>query len=603
MRQGEDQPDDATPGGGLRDTHGTTARPSVGAGDPSESRYRHPPQACGSPSVHRGPSEAHAARLPRQVSIIASYTVVLLAILASGAADDPVGSIQDRVGDAVVRRMDADADGPVDPDNHHQPDIIAVRISRWQPDVPHEDLFAGAAVASGDFFRLDIIFDGLVNPPGPTGCCGFPFAPFEYGDHPVFGYVEIDMDAGTNTDTGGELDTPQLMFLGNAARFGGLPADPILESRCALGASAFDSDITTPPLVDRSGEDFHIALHGWEITGIQRSAPTNITFGPGEVWLVSGRLFPRARGYERFSFADTSGYPGRYSPIVRLQFAHSTRDDQTTVSLVYPLNNRGSAAQMGTSIIEPLDGDAANQNSVVEALDDLVFSSANAPPIWRDDPAFALIAPWGGLEPVPANNSAAQFLDPLRWRITVLVGGSYTAPGNDAQFVWSDVLPDVLPGDFNGDGGIDWRDRWLLERFILGNDGAAEKDNDGQVNCVVSLTSFGPNFSVFDVNYDGRVESSDLSAPTQINRVPGDLDGDSDVDQIDFGMLQVCLGAPVTKTCTEADLDLDRDVDAEDLAIQEMCASGPGIPADSRCWPPAVLACPAGGLSTAGGAK
>lgn len=598
MRQGKDQ-SGAAAGGGLRSPRGRNAQPLAAKDNPRETQSRHFLQACNYPRAHYQAPGTYARRSGR-FQIIASWAAVYLGILAGGAADEPVGLIEDRVGDAVVRRMDMGADGPVDPDHHRQPDIIAVRISCWQPDVPHEDLFTGAVTTSGDFFRLDIIFDGLVNPPGPTGCCGFPFAPFQYGNHPVFGYIEIDMDASRNKNTGGELDLPEWMYLGNAARFGGLPVDPILASRCARDASAFDSNIMTPPLVDRSGEDFHIALHGWEITSVQGRVSADLVFGPGDVWLVSGRLFPRARGYERFSFADTGGHPGRYNPIVHLRFAHSTSEDRTTVSLVYPLNNRGSAAQMNAGVVEPLDGDAANQNSVLEALDDLVFSAANAPPIWRDDPAFALIAPWALLEPVPGSNSAARFLDPLRWRITVLVGGSYTVPSNDVQFVWSDVLPDVRPGDFNGDGRIDWRDRWLLERFILEHDGAAERDKDGRINCVVSLTDFGPNFSVFDVNYDGRVDVADLLAPTQLGRVPGDLDGDADVDQTDFGMLQACLGTPVSAPCLDADLDLDHDVDNDDGAAQEACASGPGIPADPGCWPPPILSCPATGLTAVG---
>jgi hypothetical protein len=508
--------------------------------------------------------------------------VVLSVVAAAAAPATDVSFILDRTGDAVIRRIDSGADGSVDPASHHQPDIVAVRICRWQPSVPHQDLFTGAAAASGDFFRLDIIFDGLVNPPGPNGCCSLPFAPFQYGPHPVSGYVEIDVDPGANSVTGGELDLPQLMFLGNAARFGGLPADSFLQSRCARDASAFDSNVTTPPLVDRSGEDFHIALHGWEITEVHRTVGTNMLFGPGDVWLVRGRLFPRARGYERFSFADTNGQPGRYSPIVRLRFAHNVSEDQTTISLVYPLNNQGSAAQANTGIVQPLDGDAANQNSVLEALDDLVFSSSNASSLWRADPAFVLVAPWELLAPAPAANSAAQFLHPLSWRITVLVGGSYTAPGNDGQFVWSDVLPDVRPGDFNGDGSVDWRDRLALHRFIADHDGMAGSDSDGDVNCSVGVPNFGPNFSVFDVNYDGVVDDGDVPMLSSSSRVPGDIDGDSDVDLVDFGALQSCLGVVLSASshCTNADLDLDRQVDGRDLAVMRMCASRAAVPAD-----------------------
>jgi hypothetical protein len=66
-----------------------------------------------------------------------------------------------------------------------------------------------------------------------------------------------------------------------------------------------------------------------------------------------------------------------------------------------------------------------------------------------------------------------------------------------------------------------------------------------------------------------------------------DLDGDSDVDQSDFGLFQACLTGPtnpqIAAPCRLADLNDDNVIDQNDLTILRGCASGPGILADPSC--------------------
>jgi hypothetical protein len=66
-----------------------------------------------------------------------------------------------------------------------------------------------------------------------------------------------------------------------------------------------------------------------------------------------------------------------------------------------------------------------------------------------------------------------------------------------------------------------------------------------------------------------------------------DFDGDADVDQEDFGHLQVCLSGSLPQLqaeCRDALLnDRDDRVDATDLGIFLDCHSGPGIRAQFRC--------------------
>lgn len=68
--------------------------------------------------------------------------------------------------------------------------------------------------------------------------------------------------------------------------------------------------------------------------------------------------------------------------------------------------------------------------------------------------------------------------------------------------------------------------------------------------------------------------------------VPGDQDGDSDVDMDDFGAFQACLsgpGAMVGSPCLWADLENDGDVDSLDLAKFRACFSGAGVPGNPDC--------------------
>jgi hypothetical protein len=262
-----------------------------------------------------------------------------------------------------------------------------------------------------------------------------------------------------------------------------------------------------------------------------------------------------------------------------VQFWHNTTSNRTIISLVYPLTNAGSAAMTGNPI-EDMDIFFTNQNSVDEALWELVISAFAATPGDRSLPQFALIAPW-------ENKNPDDFLDPTRWQVTVLVGGSYTSP-QDALFVWSDIYPNVEIGDFDGDGIIDPADSAMFDAYLLGNDGNPSIDADGEVNDRIEIANFGPSFSLYDLNYDGLVDGDDRAMIGGPLLPRADFDRDGDVDLVDFGHMQSCLtagAAPVSfiAGCRNADLDRDHDVDHEDVEIFVACASGPAIPADPAC--------------------
>jgi alpha-glucosidase len=66
-----------------------------------------------------------------------------------------------------------------------------------------------------------------------------------------------------------------------------------------------------------------------------------------------------------------------------------------------------------------------------------------------------------------------------------------------------------------------------------------------------------------------------------------DFDEDGDVDQSDFGHIQVCLTGenitPPADGCDDSDLDQDEDIDSDDLDIFYGCLSGPNVLYDTDC--------------------
>jgi len=68
--------------------------------------------------------------------------------------------------------------------------------------------------------------------------------------------------------------------------------------------------------------------------------------------------------------------------------------------------------------------------------------------------------------------------------------------------------------------------------------------------------------------------------------VPGDSDGDLDLDLADLRALELCVSGPAipaASACAPKDLDYDNDVDLSDFGVLQRCYSGQGNPADPGC--------------------
>ncbi|HKQ50014.1 MAG TPA: hypothetical protein VJZ71_18205 [Phycisphaerae bacterium] len=503
----------------------------------------------------------------RQLAVLlacASFGLASPKVRATGAASQIVN---DPASDAVIRLTDDDADGPCDPETQGMPDLAQMRLGRFAPSAPSDDLFSGDWSYNGEFLRFDMVFSGVVNPPGPLGFdWDYPeYAPFKYGPNPVFGWIELDVDV--DVTTGGELAHPEFRYLGNVARFGGRPQGSQFTDRMAENQSAFDQNVLTAPYVDRCGEEFHLAFVAEDINAItileERPGGEPAIFEDGETWLVEGRLFHRAHGFEEFAFMCPYA-EGEYMPTVQLRFCHNAQTDRTTISLVYPLTNAACAAIEGPSTpVEEIDGCTDNQHSMEEALSDLKFSATYATYLDRLNPEFQLLAEW-------EFKSVANHLSPAAWRIQVLVGTAYGAPQPDnAYFVWTDVWPNPRLGDFDGNGTVDGLDSASFYDYLGTHDGLPGTDDDlDPFNGRITLSSFASNFSLFDTNHDGLVHPADLS-------IRGDMDLDGDLDFWDVDDFAQALIDPVAyqedhegaDPEARGDMNADFRLDGADIAV------------------------------------
>ncbi len=465
--------------------------------------------------------------------------------------------------DCLPRPIDPGALLPFDAARHKLPDLLGITLASWTPDEPAADLFTGAADPAGEFLRLELVLMGLMNPPGSVD--PLDFRPFQYGDHPVFGFVEIDMDG--DPDTGGELDAPQYRYLGNAARFGGLVHPPVHRDRAAHSGAAFDGIFQTHPQVERSGEEFHLALLGTEFGPADITVVignTDLRFDSGETWKLRGTFFHRAHGYEPFSFVEGGVVPGEYSPPCDLQFRHDAESDRTHITLVFPLTNVG-AGLVRDEPPEPTNHDPTDHASVVEALEDLQLSAFFLPILGTGAPEEALLANWAERDPW-------QHLNPALWSVNAILGGSFTSPNPDGVFfLWSDIYPNVVMGDVDGSGEFDGRDRQLIALAIAQHD-----HDDGVPDGVVTILDFATDFSVFDVNHDGRIDPFDLTPFLP----DGDADRDGDVDLRDVALFQRCFHEEPSAggVCRPLDLLPDQTINLADFPAFRARLKGPFAP-------------------------
>ncbi len=430
-------------------------------------------------------------------------------------SSDGDGVFTDAVGDAVIRRTDSGQDAPL-PMGFEPIDLLELRVEGWETSTPQTNPYNGDSTGGdANLVRIQIRVAGLVAPPGPIGLDASPYAPYLFGDRPLFGYIELDVDDQKNS--GGEfMPLAKNRYLANVGRFGLSPFGSISDRMVRNAAEDLDSNFNTEPQFERSGGDFALAMCGcFTPSIITQDGNMDSNFDAGETWIVSGRFF------ERFvAFAPESGLFGGsdfglFDPVVELQFKHETSVDETTITLIFPVTNEGAAELLGQSE-QSVDSNVSNQTSIAEALDDLIYGADYAVGNLGE-----LTQPWEGRQ-------KEDYYRPRQWGASALIGTASLVKDPTAFFIWTDTGFDEIHGDLDDDDLVTESDTQIIEDSIALLDGTAS-DADGVVDGDVEIVDYGPNFDLRDLNGDGIISDDDILAPD----CPADLTGEGSLNFLD----------------------------------------------------------------------
>jgi hypothetical protein len=105
----------------------------------------------------------------------------------------------------------------------------------------------------------------------------------------------------------------------------------------------------------------------------------------------------------------------------------------------------------------------------------------------------------------------------------------------------------------------------------------------------VSPSNGSYTYQDFSFTWTGNTSSITASAGDALGRlpaIPGDFNGDGDVDGDDLSVFESCVSGPTvhyTGDCAAADFDQDNDVDQSDFGIFQRCYRGENKPGDPTC--------------------
>ncbi|HOW73361.1 MAG TPA: right-handed parallel beta-helix repeat-containing protein [Phycisphaerae bacterium] len=281
---------------------------------------------------------------------------------------------------------------------------------------------------------------------------------------------------------------------------------------------------------------------------------------------------------------------------------------------------KGGAIGMGANVAPPIDrcvfaanvssgaGGAIHCESAAPTITNCLFTANSAPGgggfyAYGGAPVLlnctltgnSSLEGWGG--GVSLESSPAVVENCIVW-------GNSPSQVHNRYGVEPTVVYSDIEGGWAGDGNID-----LDPRFAApgGTDGDPDtwQDNDyrlsedspcidaGNNNSWVSLSAVDLLGLPRRIDAPATPDSGvgvppiiDLGAYEFMPAIPGDLDGDRDVDTDDFSLFLACVSGPtipLAPGCENRDFNHDGFVDQQDFGLFQRCYSGAGEPANQNC--------------------
>ncbi len=245
-----------------------------------------------------------------------------------------------------------------------------------------------------------------------------------------------------------------------------------------------------------------------------------------------------------------------------------------------------------------------------EPLDDATVTVGPIPPVRTDGNGIYVVT----LVSAPTNGFSVQPVTVEKQGLpTGMHPAAYVFAGDIVQYDFAlgagpptlelaptSIARTVFPGDSldddiftvgnNGDGPLNYtivhEADWLT---VIPNQGTIHgQESTITIRYDTGRLSYGENTAVIEVfDEAANPPGVTLAVSVRMEGVPGDFDGDGDVDMDDFGRFQACLtgpnAGPPPDGCERARLSGNDHVDRNDLLLFLGCMTGAAIPGDPDC--------------------
>lgn len=241
------------------------------------------------------------------------------------------------------------------------------------------------------------------------------------------------------------------------------------------------------------------------------------------------------------------------------------------------------------------DGDPGNDNHLAVAEFQVPFGPKGMD--WMNDKIWTASPHDGIWEFDPATGATSKLFNTPLWNLdgvailnpqgpVILVSPHELAP---AAWIGSDAGSHCFTIRNGGLGTMAYtisvNENWLEAAPLAGSCGS-EEDLIGVSYQTSSLLAGLYEAAITVVGPEAGNSPQIIKVRLAVQTVGPDLDGDSDVDQEDFGVMQTCFsgeGVPPSTGCEPADFQGDGDVDGSDFQLFMACCTGPGRPAIQDC--------------------